>query len=626
MALLGLLSLGQVVVLPGYLLLRALRVGGGTLGTCILSFALSLVINHFLVAGFVLLGVYRPGVVYAVFAAELALLLLMDGQRLKTGLAELIGAWRRQAGEFLHELEHADTSATVGCTERTAGDIEGCAESWTPENISCRIAPVHVTHHGTGISAIHSPPGEAVWLRRSLVAAAALVIGGFALTGIAQTGEIFQQWDAVVSWNRWAVDWAAGRLPFATSIYPQLLPTNMSLTYVFMQSSAVWIFAKAFQFLFCLMLLLALLDMARVQGKFGYVPGVVITYGLLVALLRFRMLSSGYADVPLAFFTLASVYAMALARRTNDPRQRVKCLMIGAMLAAGAALTKQTGLYVVVIYPILVRQFVLRGDELGSPRQRLPTLLGMCLLMGILVSPWYIYKFCDFQSGCDCNNTVLLLTDFHEGRDLLQRMSYGGAMIVEATTPIGVILLLIAVAASLREPFQRWLVGIFVVPLGLIWAMAFSYDLRNLALLIPWVGAAAGIGLMQVVSWGARLGRLVQGSLGRRAPTRSLGRQVPLLSHRGTKKNSAPGKTFLRVGHVVGILTLLLVTTCLCISDATLLSWQRRQQRFVGMPELNRRLYAYAADHPDEAMIATDYQAMRLVAGLGTAERSLRLS
>ena len=137
-----------------------------------------------------------------------------------------------------------------------------------------------------------------------------MVIGGFALAGIAEIGQIFQQWDAVVSWNRWAVDWAANRLPYATSIYPQLLPTNISLTYVFMQGSEVWIFAKAFQFLFCLALLAAMLDLARVEGQFGYVPGVVITYGLLVAVLRYRMLSSGYADVPLAFFAFTAVYTL----------------------------------------------------------------------------------------------------------------------------------------------------------------------------------------------------------------------------------------------------------------------------------------------------------------------------
>ena len=53
------------------------------------------------------------------------------------------------------------------------------------------------------------------------------------------------------------------------------------------------------------------------------------------------------------------------------------------------------------------------------------------------------------------------------------------------------------------------------------------------------------------------------------------------------------------------------------ISDAALLGWQQRQLRSVGLPELNRELYAYTAEHPNEAAIATDYQAMRWLPELG---------
>ena len=42
MANFGLLSLAQIILLPGYLLLRSLRLGLGILATCVLSFALSL--------------------------------------------------------------------------------------------------------------------------------------------------------------------------------------------------------------------------------------------------------------------------------------------------------------------------------------------------------------------------------------------------------------------------------------------------------------------------------------------------------------------------------------------------------------------------------------------------------
>ena len=202
-------------------------------------------------------------------------------------------------------------------------------------------------------------------MRRILLALAICVLAGFALASIAQFGQIFEQWDAVVSWNRWAIDWAANRLPYATSLYPQLLPTNISLSYVFMQSSEVWIFAKGFQFLFCLMLLLAMLDAARVTGNFAYVPGLVITYGLLVALLRFRMLSSGYADVPLAFFSFAAVDCLLLARHAEDAASQRRYLFLGAVLAAGAALTKQPGLYIAAVILIWLRRWCC--EFLSSP-------------------------------------------------------------------------------------------------------------------------------------------------------------------------------------------------------------------------------------------------------------------
>jgi hypothetical protein len=74
------------------------------------------------------------------------------------------------------------------------------------------------------------------------------------------------------------------------------------------------------------------------------------------------------------------------------------------------------------------------------------------------------------------------------------------------------------------------------------------------------------------------------------------------------------------LGHAVGFLTIGLLTASLCISDKTLLSIQRCQQRCVGIRALNSRLYAYfekqgvAPCSPLPArssLIATDYLALR---------------
>ena len=642
MTLLGVLSLGQIVFLPGYLLLKALRLGTGIATGCILSFALSLVANHVLVAGLVVLGLYRPAVIYAIFAAELVLLLVLDRGRLRMGLREAVAACRRRTWAFLRVVEGAGNSERLSASlpspsGRGAGGEGNLRQNATKGGAASTISPLPgPLPEGEGdrfrpfrmASKQNLPP----LLRRLGLAVALLAIGGYAVAGIAQAGQIFQQWDAVVSWNRWAIDWAAGRLPEGTSIYPQLLPTNISLTYVFMQTSEIWFFAKGFQFLFCLVLLLAILDLARVEDRFAYVPGAVITYGLLVALLRFRMLGSGYVEAPVAFFATASVYVLFLARKASDERQRTKYLIVGALLAAGAASTKQIGLYVAAVHPLLAWRMALCGRP-ESLRKHVRLLLGMCLVICVFVLPWYVYKYFDFRAGFDSDNTGVLLVDLHEGRGLLERLLHAGGALVEALTAVGTVLLAIAVAASLREPLQRWFVGLFVVPLGLVWAIGFSYDLRNLAVIIPCVGVAAGFGTIQVLSRIAEGWRALHPFVV--PPGHHVGHHVLMVVVGGmppkggtTNRHSRPrnaylckarqgGSVFLRVGHVAILSTLLLVAACLCVSDETLLARQRQEQRKVGIPELNSELYAYAAAHPDQAKIASDYQALRWLPELG---------
>ena len=251
-------------------MLCALRLAVRPVQTLVLSFALSLVINHFLVLALVLLGCYKAGVMYAIFALEAALF-----------------AWTARKWPQL----------TVGEVLATKGD--------SPIFVDTKIGTV--------------PENRASLAQAVIAGAAVLLMIGFAVHGLLHVGDIFREWDAVVSWNRWALDWAANGLPHTTAEYPQLLPCNLSLTYVFIQDNSIWFFAKGLMFLFCLFLLLGMFDLYRRTGQIGYALGVLVTYGLFVALLRFRFINSGYADMPVAMLAFAGVYALLL--RAGRPRQ-----------------------------------------------------------------------------------------------------------------------------------------------------------------------------------------------------------------------------------------------------------------------------------------------------------------
>src|SRR5262249_42892192 len=156
------ISLLQVTFLPGYLLLRTLRLQPGVLATAVLSFALSAIANFYLVVLLVAFGIYRPATIYTFFAVEMIVWLRLDFRRLATPIGTVIAAVRQRCDEYFSDLRQ-----------------------------SCQFR--------SGL------------LRRVLVTAALALIFGFAVASLAETGRIFEQWDAVVSWNRWAIDWAANR-------------------------------------------------------------------------------------------------------------------------------------------------------------------------------------------------------------------------------------------------------------------------------------------------------------------------------------------------------------------------------------------------------------------------------
>ena len=149
---------------------------------------------------------------------------------------------------------------------------------------------------------------------------------------------------------------------------------------------------------------------------------------------------------------------------------------------------------------------------------------------------------------------------------------------------------------------QRWLLGLVVLPLGLIWAAGFSYDLRNLALILPFRGHGRGHGIVAVVC---------------NAPSNP---RLPCTSQpvrRRARLHAGGFPRWLRVGHVAGALTLVVVAACCCVSDKTLQECQERQQRLVGIPKLNQQLYAYFESHRGPAVIATDYLAAVWLPELG---------
>jgi len=91
-------------------------------------------------------------------------------------------------------------------------------------------------------------------------------------------GSVFNTWDAVVSWNSWAQIWAQGKIPDVQLTYPQLLPLNLSLTYLLTGNYELSFFAKAVMPIFALLTVLTIAELALEQKQYGYLIAVSVTY------------------------------------------------------------------------------------------------------------------------------------------------------------------------------------------------------------------------------------------------------------------------------------------------------------------------------------------------------------
>lgn len=421
------LALLQAVALPGRLLVRALGLDrDGFVQTAVFSFGLSLLINHFLVVGLVLVGAFTRPALLGILALEAvaAILLFARAPRRAAPRLGVLAHWRRARAE--------------------------------------------------------GPTG--------LPAAVAVALASFALLLLfvpRSFGSVFVLWDAIVSWNRWAADWASGLLPAWTMHYPQLIPTNWALVYVF-QGSDVQFVPHGLMALFPLATLALLIDLGLRRREPAFLLAAPIYAGLLVGLLG-RWIGSGHVDIPLAFFALLAVSPLWWDEAPEGSRRWVAM----GLAVAGCALTKQGGLYLAAVLPALVA-WTRPADARPGRLHAALTVAGLAL---VLVGPWYGWVEWQVAAGMEGNEATRTMDEIHGDKGPLERAVGGFDQWREALTPALFFPFLGLIGLSLTRPEARLTTLAIALPYAALWAGFLSYDLRNVALALPFLAIAAGSGL-----------------------------------------------------------------------------------------------------------------------------------
>jgi hypothetical protein len=530
---LGVLSIVQFAFLPGFILLTLLRITDGYLRTFCLSVALSLTLNHYLVVFLTLLGTYTSRTLHCLFAVEIVLLLLL--------------IWRRSGNP---------------ATSKTESDLD-------------RLQLL--------IRGLHEHPESTRVLGTLIVFGAFACLLFFLFIGWNAIGTIFSEWDAVVSWNRWALDWSANRFPVQTWDYPQLLPTNVSLTYVFIGDSTIWLFAKAAIGFFPLVILLMQLDLGLRNRHIGYILSILLSAALIYILLPSVMIS-GNADMPVALLAFGSIYALLTAEFSASDRHRYIWIFLGTICCAGSALTKQAGIPLAVVYPILVYMLI----RPSMSRRRALTLAGaIAIALLVLISPWYIYKVFQARAGQE----ILMVTEAaHIGRNYWQRVMFGYRLLCQNFGTVMFLpgFILLVLSSFYCRVWRRFLL-LLILPQVAVWFVFNSYDLRNLALAIPLLATAAATGCVDLF--------------------------VPVLE----KHLSWINPLFRRPDYVVlAILGSVILLAGNLMSGKRLHEYQDAEQVLIGDQRMNSDLYAYLRDHPMDSPILTNWQYMRFLPQFNT--------
>lgn len=540
MAAFVIISFFQIVFIPGFIFLKFFRLNNINIaGTVIYSFGLSLLINYLLIYHLTLAGIYAPLAAYIIFAIELIL------------LAYLI---------MIKKIK-----MTGGLCLLLSSDFRSF-----PNN----ILPI--------------------------ISATAILCSFYFF--FSSYGDVFTHWDAVFSWNRWAIDWYLNDIPYLTYLYPQLIPANWSLSYMMTGSHIFQFAARSIMPLFASFILITYFSLYLKKKNMAFLLSILL-FSAMALLYSLPYIDSGYVDFASAFLSIGAFHAI-LMTDCNDPTS--KNIILVFLMGASAALAKQAG-FIVLIFSIfwLMWLIIKNRKKLGTKNILINISWAILIILGCLY--WYIVKLVDIAMGRDFSNIRFLFLDIHHELPLIQRFANGLEGL--RSSPAFLLVLIGISLISLFDRRSRWFTLGLTVPSVLVWGFFFSYDDRNIIGAFPFLAYSASSALIYLFKTD-KLKRL-RGYL-RSKISKDL-KQRPEL-----KIQLWPKWLFFLLCSII-ILGIIFAAGAL---EATIRSNQIQKQKQIGNPAVNELLYDYRKTFEIEGKIITDYYWITVLPGFeGSTER-----
>ena len=566
MFILGLLAFLQTVFIPGFIVIKYLGINlnadagikkTNKIRQLVYTFGLSLLINYLLVFVFTALGIYKPLTLYV--------LLCIEGML-------LVYYWTTGNKPQFDRYINLDINRRVASLKQF-------------------FASHSLTYNFLFLVSV----GVILW---------------YVFLFFYFLGSVFQHWDPVTGWNRFALDWANNQFPVNTWHYPQLVPANWSISYVMVQNTGIQCFAKTIMPLFSIAVLLLFLDLALDKKKAVYLLGLT-GYGILLAYIYDpSYIVSGYVDIAVSFFAFLSFHVMYNLGKSHGNR-RFMFIWLAVILASGAAVTKQAGLFILAV--ILVWGFRGVGDpglftvsqksffrrfiskicvfckrlKQLNKKRIIGKVLLLLLTVIIITASWYIVKEVQIAEGLD-RSEIAMVQSVHHSDSYTERLAGAFNQLATHRHPklkplvwAGVLLILL----GLFHKKSRWVTLFIVIPYSLMWGFFFSYDTRNLALCIPFAAFSAAFGLAFLKRLFKRWSKIPHG-------------KIPL------------------VPVIIAVLLLLILLNFTLLKNEKLIQYQTHLRTKIGIARLNDLLYRYHEKEGIKGKIITDYRYLEYLPGL----------
>lgn len=430
----GVLGLLQILLLPGLIVRKCGKIRGGVLEQILYLFPISLMVNYLLVYLCCTLHIYSQGLMAAVILLELLALIWLYWDELRQPLNEHV---RRISESLKRELQ-----------------------------------PLQ-----------EDPARKSILSRWCCIISGALAISGI-VWGVhlcrMNFGTVFSGWDTLFSWNSYAELWARGKMPKVDGMYPQLLASNWSISYILQGQDAVQFFNTLLPPLFFLWVMLMFFDLGFQRRESGFFLAAFIGRFMIKKLMG-DQLFDGYMDFPAAMMCMMSFYAFL----KNDGKQG---LILGILFAAGAAVTKQSGFLALAIAPVLAACWH-RESARSMTRREWFLVITAVLLM---VFPWYARGFYLSQKAGHRYETIAEgVLAFNDTFDFRQKLYLSIGLLGKYK----VCFLLAFVGIPMIPRKYRLPLVLLSWTVTIIWVLFFTYDVRNVAVSLPFISLSCGLAL-----------------------------------------------------------------------------------------------------------------------------------